>query len=40
MPLTPVSELTKLSDKIAGTLDCAGYYTMATEDELNAKFGK
>lgn len=40
MPLTPVSELTTLSDKIAGTLDCAGYYTMATEDELNEKFGK
>lgn len=39
MPLVPISELASLSPGIAATLDCSGHYSVATEAELNARYG-
>ena len=39
MPLVPVSELASLSPAIAGTLNCCGHYSVATEAEINAQYG-
>ena len=40
MPLTPVSDIAKLGSAVAGTLDCGGCYTMATELELKRLYEK
>ncbi len=38
MPLVPVSELGKLGDDVAASVDANGYYTMATEKAIKERF--